>query len=269
MRVLLCFLLASTAAAHDIDGLRDQFGQPYHLASWGEDRFVVVTFLGVDCPLAGLYTPRLVELRDKYAGQGVGFVVVNSNQQDSYAEMCEFGKSLPFPVLKDVGHKVADDFQATRSPEVFLLNASRDVIYHGRIDDQYAPGFHGRSEPLRADLEEAIKEALTAKPISVPATEATGCRIDRSQPQTNGPTYTNKVAAIFDAKCVECHRPGQVAPFSLVSYEDTVGWAGTIAEVVKDRRMPPWGADGGHFANDRSLNDSDRDTILAWVEAGA
>ena len=63
--------------------------------------------------------------------------------------------------------------------------------------------------------------------------------------------------------CVFCHRQGQIAPFTLTSYEDAAGWAGMIEEVVGSGRMPPWHADPhfGHFKNDARLSDADKATI--------
>ena len=84
-------------------------------------------------------------------------------------------------------------------------------------------------------------------------------------------TYSGKVAAIMQNKCQSCHRPGQVAPFSLLTYNDALKHAAMIEEVVENRRMPPWHADPryGHFANDRSLTSEDRAIVLAWVGQGS
>lgn len=278
----LTLLCASSVMAKDITGPRDQFGNHFNLSSWGEDRLAVVAFLGVECPLGGLYSNRLNELHSKYASQGVCFVAVNSNQHDTYEGMCDFAKGLNFTMLKDDGNVVADEFGATRSPEVFLLDAGREVIYKGRIDDQYAPGNHSHTEPTRSDLEEAIKEALSFAPVSVPTTIATGCHIDRIAPiahvASTLPTvqevnYSKHIAPIFDAKCAECHRAGEVAPFPLLTYADAVAWTGTIKDVIVSKRMPPWSAgpnaDGVHFSNDRSLTEAQRALILSWIDAGA
>ena len=83
--------------------------------------------------------------------------------------------------------------------------------------------------------------------------------------------YATAAARIIQDKCQSCHRPGQVGPFSLASYDDARKHAAMIHEVVDNRRMPPWHADPryGHFANDRSLNARERATLLAWVEQGA
>ncbi len=91
-------------------------------------------------------------------------------------------------------------------------------------------------------------------------------------PAPEGPvTYSGAVASILREKCQDCHRPGQVAPFSLLTYDQAYRWRRGIKEVVLDRRMPPWHADPrhGHFANDRGLSAGDRRALVAWVDQGA
>src|SRR5437867_3283713 len=87
------------------------------------------------------------------------------------------------------------------------------------------------------------------------------------------PTFTKDIAPIFQAKCESCHRPDNMAPMSLVTYEDARPWAKSIATRVGARQMPPWHIDKTvgiqKFQNDRSLNDDQIDTILAWVAAGS
>ena len=85
------------------------------------------------------------------------------------------------------------------------------------------------------------------------------------------PTFSKDVAPIFYKNCVMCHRPGEAAPMSLISYESTRPWARAIKKKVVAREMPPWFADPqfGHFDNDRSLSQKEIDTIAAWVDAGA
>jgi hypothetical protein len=71
-------------------------------------------------------------------------------------------------------------------------------------------------------------------------------------------------------RCQGCHRPGQAAPFSLLTYRQTAAWADTIREVVREGRMPPWHANPhyGRFVNDPSLTEGERQLIDAWVQAG-
>src|SRR5262249_19339099 len=157
------------------------------------------------------------------------------------------------------------------TPEAFVLDARGEVRYRGRIDDQYGVGTM-RPKPTRRDLAEALTELLAGKPVSKPRTEAVGCRIGRlPEPARKGDvTYAKQVSRIWQKTGRESHRPGEVGPFSLLTYEQARDWSGTIREVVADRRMPPWHADPKHgqFANDRSLPRKDIDTLLAWIDAG-
>ena len=85
------------------------------------------------------------------------------------------------------------------------------------------------------------------------------------------PTFSKDVAPVLFNRCAECHRPGAMAPMSLLTYEETRPWAKAIKQKVARREMPPWGADPavGTFANDPSLKQSEIDMIAAWADAGA
>jgi mono/diheme cytochrome c family protein len=84
-------------------------------------------------------------------------------------------------------------------------------------------------------------------------------------------TFNKDVAPIFFNNCVQCHRPGEIAPMSLMSYTEARPWARSIKEKVATGVMPPWHADPhyGSFANDRRLSGKDINTITAWVDQGA
>jgi len=89
--------------------------------------------------------------------------------------------------------------------------------------------------------------------------------------RAEGPTYHKDVAAILQKNCQDCHRPGQVAPFSLLTFEQARKRGGDIAEVTGERRMPPWHAStsfGGPFRDQRVLAGAEIATLRAWVEAG-
>ncbi len=252
--------------------LQDPDGKTHSLADLKDAKLVVVLFMGNECPLARLYAPRLNKMVAEYADRGVAFVAINSNVQDTPEEIAEYVRehAITFPVLKDPENIVADAFEAVRTPEVFLLDASRVVRYHGRIDGQYVPGLQKTSNP-RADLREAIDELLAGKEVSEPEVEAVGCFIGRVPTPTEGKvTYSRQIARIFQNRCVECHREGEIGPFNLTSYDEAVGWGETIREVVDQGRMPPWFADPkiGHFINDARLSDEEKRQISAWVDAG-
>ena len=87
------------------------------------------------------------------------------------------------------------------------------------------------------------------------------------------PTFASDVAPILYRSCVKCHRPGQIAPMSLISYQEVRPWARSIKNKVETRAMPPWHLDRRigiqHFKNDPSLTDEEIATILKWVDNGA
>ncbi len=253
--------------------LSDSYGTERSLDDLKDKKAIVVAFLGTECPLANLYMPRLSQLAAQLETQGVGFLAINSNQQDSITEVNTHAKkhNVPFPVLKDPGNKIADAFGAERTPEMFVLDGNRVIRYTGRVDDQYGIGYQ-KAEAVRKDLAVAVEEVLAGKEVSVPETEALGCligRVHRSEP-TGDVTYSNQIARIMRDRCVECHREGQLAPFALTEYDEVVGWAEMIQEVVHEQRMPPWFAAKEHdqFKNNPSLTEEELATVDAWVANG-
>jgi mono/diheme cytochrome c family protein len=86
-----------------------------------------------------------------------------------------------------------------------------------------------------------------------------------------GVTFNKDILPILQQYCQSCHRPGEIGPMPLLTYEGTRPWAKSIKTAVVTRKMPPWFADPqyGHFANDRRLSDADVATLAAWVDAGA
>ena len=103
-------------------------------------------------------------------------------------------------------------------------------------------------------------------------TEVSGCPIEAANPHDGHEvTYSKQVSRIIQNRCQECHRPGEIGPFSLLTCEDAAKRTSRIREAVLEERMPPWHADPrhGHFANDRRLTQDERDLLLAWIDAGA
>ncbi len=283
-----CCLAATTLAAEnratpvgrtvDDFSLSDYRGKTHHLSDYRDGKPMVIAFLGVECPLAKVYAPRLAELAAKYADQGVHFLGIDSNQHDSLAELAAYARvhGVDFPLLRDSGNAVADQMAAERTPTVYVLDGQQVIRYVGRIDDQY--GFttgvgYARPRMTSSYLVAALDELLAGKTISTPMTEPVGCligRVRRIDPNAEV-TYSNQIARVFQNHCLECHRDGEIAPFALNSYEEAAGWAEMIEEVVRDQRMPPWHADPrhGHFSNDRSMTDEEKELVYSWVRAGA
>ena len=238
-----------------------------------EAGWTVVCFLGSECPLAQLYGGRLEQLSRQFADKRVRFLGVNSNLQDNLEAVRGYvvRQKLSFPFVKDYDHQLADLLAAERTPEVVVLNAAGEICYRGRIDDQYRPGTI-KQQPDSRDLERALQELTSDKAVTVAETEAVGCLIGRAfeGEVTTSLTYCKQIAPLLQKHCVECHRPGEIGPFSLTDYEHVLGWAETLTEVVDEGRMPPWHANPefGHFANARGMSSEEKRQLRDWVQGG-
>ena len=253
--------------------LRDCYGKVHSLSEYNESQVLVVAFLGTECPLARLYGPKLQAMSEACKENGVTFIGVCSNVQDSLTEVVTYVNKagITFPVLIDNEQTLADLLKAKRTPEVFVLNAARAIHYEGRIDDQYGISV-ARKSATQENLSDAIEAVRKGEAPSLASTPAPGCVIGRRKKvEPHGEiTFTKHIAPIFNARCVECHRAGEIAPFPLTSFEETVGWEATIAEVIREDRMPPWNANPefGHFKNDARLSAEQKKLILTWIENG-
>jgi peroxiredoxin/mono/diheme cytochrome c family protein len=258
--------------------LLDFRGKSHALSDVKDSKLVVVAFLGVECPLSKLYAPRLEELAQQYEPKGVAFLGVDSNRQDAVTEMANYAKvhGVTFPFLKDLNNELADKMGAARNPQVFVLDGERKIRYAGRVDDQY--GFqtgsgYAKFNVKTHDLVSVLDNLLEGKDVAQTITDAKGCLIGRVRESQGDSdvTYSKQIARIMQDHCIECHRPGQIGPFALEKYDEVVGWAEMIEEVVREQRMPPWHPDPkyGHFRNDLSLSQEQKDAIYQWVAKGA
>jgi hypothetical protein len=97
------------------------------------------------------------------------------------------------------------------------------------------------------------------------------CVVLAASAATNSVTFHKDVEPVLQARCQWCHRPGEAAPMSLLTFKEARPWAAAIKEAVLVRKMPPWFADPSHgsFTNDRRLSKQEIDTLVAWADGGA
>ena len=234
----------------------------------------VLLFLGVDCPLANLYLPRVRELATRFGERGVRFTGVYSNENEFAPEIAAHASDadLPFLIVRDTGQRLADRVGAERTPTAVLLDAAGSLRYRGRIDDRYSVATR-RPSAEQQELLAALEALLADRPIARAETDADGCLLDRTplEPGIGEVTYHRDVAPILQSRCQACHREGQIGPFPLETYADAARRSRMLAEVTVERRMPPWHADPryGHFANDRSLSAAEIAVFRAWALQGA
>lgn len=238
-----------------------------------EAKYQVLIFLGVECPVARQYGAKLAPLAEQFRGKPVQFIGINSNPQDSSAEVAKFQKemSIKFAMIKDSSQLIAKRFKATRTAEAVLVDSSGQVLYQGRIDDQFSPGV-ARGKVTSHDLRDAIASAIEGKSISTTRTPPVGCAITFKKEASENPqtTFTRDVAPLLWKNCYECHRTGEIGPFDISDYEDLQGWGEMIVEVMDQKRMPPWHADPMHgsFKNERKLPEGMLEVVRKWVDEG-
>ena len=123
---------------------------------------------------------------------------------------------------------------------------------------------------MRRFMVSGVITAAMLLPVAIAGQNNQSNANDRAM-ATKEVTFSKDVAPIFYANCVYCHRPGEVAPFSLLTYQSARPWARAIKRMVAERRMPPWLADPHYssFSNDRRLTEKQIQTIVAWVDGDA
>jgi hypothetical protein len=139
------------------------------------------------------------------------------------------------------------------------------------IIQRLRPNFHVLSRSCLATPNREVGKYMKYLSILIVVTLCSAGYALAQEPNNPPPTFTKDVAPILQKHCQTCHRPGEAAPFSMLTYEQTKPWAPTIKMVVMQKIMPPWYADPqyGHFANQRSLSADEIRTLVTWVNAGA
>jgi peroxiredoxin len=252
--------------------LRGDDGKEYTFHDLQGSKALVVVLLSFDCPVSTGYAPVLAELAGAYADRGVAFLGIASDPDEDAASLARRAREfrLPFRVLADPRRSAAAALRAETTPETFLLDRELVLRYRGRIDDRYAARLRPKARVGRQDLREALDELLAGRAVTEPATRAVGCPLRPDAVKATGPvTYHRDVLPILQENCQECHRPGEIGPFSLMTYRQAVRWAGDIKTYAQTRQMPPWKpVEGPAFHNERRLSDRAIATLAAWADGG-
>jgi hypothetical protein len=263
MRLDRSILLASAAVASMTLGIGAMTSK-----TKGEPR--VILFLSTDCPIAAGYTPRINALFDRYAAKGVEFEAEYPNDLETRPAIDTYmsERSYKFPYELDLGAQLAKKLHVNTVPTAVVLDSSGNEVYRGAIDDNGDPTLARKHY-----LDDALAAVVDGKKPSLPFTSAVGCIImpSKAAPSPRAVNYAANIKEILDKHCVQCHVPGEVAPFSLKGYVNAKKWAPMIARVTEARQMPPWKAvhGFGEFSEDNSLSETEIETLQNWNEAGA
>ena len=155
-------------------------GNSYSPDSFAGANALIIIFSCNHCPYVQAYEGRMIEIQKKYREKGVHVIAINSNDDvsypdDSFENMKQRAseQNFNFPYMRDEDQSIAKAFDATHTPEIFLFDKNSELVYHGKIDDNW-------QEPdkvVNHYLEDALVELLDKKEISVPETYSIGCTI--------------------------------------------------------------------------------------------
>jgi len=257
----------------DVD-FQDIEGQRHRLSELRSHELTVVAVTSTSCPISKRYLPTLAQLEKSYGARKVAFIFVNPTPSDSDEDIHAAIQAydLRGPYVRDPEGKLLEPLGATTTAECFVLDRARTLVYRGAVDDQYGFGY-ALDSPRSKLLANALDALLADRSPAVAATDAPGCALDFQQsPAPEGNlTYHNRISRLLQSHCVECHRDGGVAPFSLTTYEDVQAHGEMVEQVVARGVMPPWFAaplakgETSPWANDRSLAVDDKADLLAWL----
>jgi peroxiredoxin len=253
---------------------KDGQGEIHQLHDLKEKKAIVLVFLSFECPVSTSYCQPLSDMAKEFGKFGVTVWGLTTNEDETRADVAKHVKefSLAFPVFKDDKLRAADAVKAEVTPEVFVLDGNFVLRYRGRIDDSWSDRLKKHQQVTKHELRQTLAELVTGRPVSAEPTKAVGCSVPRFEKRAvaqGNVTYHRDVLPILQKNCQSCHRPGEVAPFSLMTYKQAVNWADDIKDYTKNRVMPPWKlAVGVPFQNERRMSDKDIQTLAAWADDG-
>lgn len=253
----------------------DLHGEIHRLGGRDSKRPVVLVFLGTTCPISNRSIPKLNRIAELAKKGSVDFYGVIADPFTSRAEAIKHSKEfkLSFPVIFDGSLAVARQLRPSHVPQAFVFSPKGKKLYTGAIDDSWADLSKPKARAHNDYLEDAVSAVIAKKAVKTSVTKPIGCLFE-GLPKKGAKTeitFNRHIAPIIYKNCSNCHRPGEAAPFKLLSYKDVARRAQQIALVTKTRLMPPWKPAKGHgsFLDEMRLSKSEISMLEAWAKAGA
>jgi peroxiredoxin len=264
-------------------GLIDHQGAQHQLSRLGKNKAVVVITQANSCAENVDQLPRYKLLRTTWEKQGVQFLMLNSAQDDLNAiRKAAAAYDIDFPIMYDETQLVAENLQANKAGEIFVLDPNtKQVLFRGPLDRQAPPNDDGPNpatdRKIPSPLAETLTKAISGKgefdktvTVDVPK----GCALNFPAKEALAkaiPDYSKDVAPILKDKCAHCHVQGGIGPFAMSSYDIVKGFSPMIREVLMTKRMPPAQVDPhvNHFQNANYISNQEIQTLVHWVDAGS
>jgi len=154
-------------------------GKIVHRDDFSEKNALLVIFMCAHCPYVVHVKPELIRLGNDYCTRGVGIVGISANDPVTYPadappKLAKFSRDLPFPLLFDETQEIAKAYDAACTPDFFLFDQERKLVYRGQLDDSRP----GNGRPLTGnDLRTALDAVLGGKPVPPDQKASIGCNI--------------------------------------------------------------------------------------------
>ena len=163
------------ATAPKVDKLQDLDGKPYASSGLEKAKAIAIIFTSHECPVAQSYIDRLAKLQADFQKKGFGLITINANKGVDLKAMRAHAKKhkIQYAYLRDETQGTAKSFGALLTPEAFLLNGKRKIVYKGAIDNDVK--LNGK--PTQNYLRDAIESVLAGKTPKKTSSRAMGCRI--------------------------------------------------------------------------------------------
>lgn len=243
--------------------LIDQDGVSRELYYNTSDRANVLIFTDGLGTVAPSTLAAIKSIRNDFATPDIQFWMIDANPQSNRSTTAALASAsgIDWPVLHDRAQLVTREYGVTSVPEVVCIDASDwSVFYRGAIEGQpTAPGYLGL----------ALKSFLSGQTVAFNRTRADGQAVQLEP--VKSASYSTDIAPLLQEKCVRCHSPGNIAPWTMSDYSSVQKYSASIKSQVLTTRMPPWHADPiyGTFSNDVSLKPAEAATLVKWIADGA
>lgn len=251
--------------------LLDHEGKAHELYYYDDARAIVIMIHGNGCPIVRNSLKDYEALAKKYRLKNVRFFYLNANLQDNRdsisEEVSSWGVSLP--VLIDDTQIVGRELNLSRTAEILIIEPRRkEIVYRGPLHDRVS--YESQTDRAGKDYADTALSAVLAKQ-AVPMADqpVKGCLINF--PEVPMPSYQADIAPMLINHCVSCHQEGGIAPWAMNSHAMIKGFAPMIKEVIRTKRMPPYGAVPhiGEWQDNPLPSKEQVQQLFAWIDAGA
>ncbi len=253
--------------------LFDQHGIFHQISRYNESEVVVLFVYSDGDAASAAALPLLRDLRERYSDEGVVFLLLDANQQDTRDSVLRL--DIDFPVLLDTAQVVARTLAVTTTAESFLVDPnSHRILYRGPLDSRIAVAEANPFLPIPY-LESALKAVLADVDDEAPeAPEVVGTPIVYEYKERFGDrqvSYQEEVVPILRRRCTTCHIEDGLAPWAMISHRMMQGWSPMVREVLITRRMPPGQIDTqiGEWDDIHDISDEELTTLVHWIDSGA